>query len=133
YYNINSVQVTRDGTAWALAVAYKNGYLLRSTNQGRSWEIVSNSRLFDDFPQAIHFFDRQRGILLDIAILFTEDGGATWDMGWKGGPWLSAFAFIDNKLGWAVGDSQTLLHTEDSGKTWLKQRDNGLVPLPHDR
>ncbi|HEY7220793.1 MAG TPA: hypothetical protein VH985_20635, partial [Candidatus Binatia bacterium] len=132
YFNINSVQATRTGKAWALAVTYKTGYLLQSGNQGRTWE--NTSRLLDDNPRLIHFFDGQRGVLLDaIAIMYTEDAGLTWKDGWPGGPVLNSFFFLDDKLAWAVGDFETILHTEDGGKTWAKQHDDGAVSVPHER
>jgi photosystem II stability/assembly factor-like uncharacterized protein len=128
---INAVHVTRAGTAWALAVAYKGGYLLQSSNQGRTWEIAS--RLLDDYPRLIHFLDDRRGVLLDaIAIMHTEDGGSTWKDGWPGGPVLNSFFFLNDKLAWAVGDFETILHTQDGGRTWVKQHDDGVIPIPHE-
>jgi photosystem II stability/assembly factor-like uncharacterized protein len=132
YFDINAVQVTDAGTAWALAVTYKTAYLLQSRNRGRTWEIAS--RTLDENSRLIHFFDGRRGVLLDaIAISYTEDGGSTWNDGWPGGPLLNSFFFLNDKLAWAVGDFETILHTEDGGKTWVKQHDDGVVPVPHDR
>lgn len=84
HFNLRDVRVTRDGTAWVLATAYKAGRLLRSSDRGRTWEIVTGGSLLEN-PSSLHFFDRNRGLVIDTSILLTEDGGATWDWPWHGG------------------------------------------------
>ena len=42
-----------------------------------------------------------------------QDSGTTSD--------LHDVDFVDNTEGWAVGDSGTILHTRDGGRTWTKQ------------
>ncbi len=130
YYELTRLGLARDGSAWVLASAYKNGYLLRSNDRGRTWQIASNDRIFDHYPASLHFFDRERGVILDIAIVLIEDGGATWKLGWRGGAWLSSLFFFNDKLAWAVGDFRTILHTEDGGNSWVKQYEEEIhLPL----
>jgi len=54
-------------------------------------------------------------------IMYTEDGGITWDMqhGNSGESFWSVF-FIDESEGWTVGWSK-IYHTTDKGETWEKQ------------
>jgi photosystem II stability/assembly factor-like uncharacterized protein len=35
---------------------------------------------------------------------------------------LTAVTFVDDKFGWAVGHWGAILHTEDGGETWTRQR-----------
>ena len=131
---IRSAYVARDGTAWALIIDYKSGALLRSDDHGRTWEIASNSRLFDMYPRGVHFFDRRRGLLFDsLGVWSTEDGGSTWEVRSNDTILLNSFFFLNERLAWAVGDFETVLHTEDGGMTWVKQHDNGAVRIPADR
>lgn len=124
------VRVANDSTAWAVSLGYKHGYVLRSDDRGRTWK-VAGSRI-DGFPNALFFFNAKRGVLLDGGIYLTEDSGNTWRMVWNGGALLQSVFFFNEKLGWAVGDARTILHTADGGRTWVKQYDNGVIPVPHE-
>ncbi len=120
YYEIRRIQVARDGTIFVLAAEYKTGRVLRSSDRGRTWEVLTGATTFDN-PTSLHFFDRERGIVVDTAIRMTTDGCATWEWVWPGSGNPGWVFFINEKLGWAAGDFQTILHTSDGGKTWVKQ------------
>jgi photosystem II stability/assembly factor-like uncharacterized protein len=124
------VRVAYDGTAWAVSLGYKYGHVLRSDDRGRTWQVAG--RRIDGFPNAVFFFNAKRGVLLDGGIYLTEDSGNTWRMVWNGGALLQSVFFFNEKLGWAVGDARTILHTADSGKTWVKQYDDRGMSIPHD-
>jgi photosystem II stability/assembly factor-like uncharacterized protein len=128
--SILRVRVARGGTAWAVSLGYKSGFVLRSDDRGRAWKVAG--RRIDGFPNALFFFNAKRGVLLDGGIYLTEDSGNTWRMVWNGGALLQSVFFVNDKLGWAVGDLRTILHTKDGGKTWVKQHDDGVVTSPHD-
>mgnify|MGYP001595643104 FL=1 len=55
-------------------------------------------------------------------ILYTEDGGNTWELqeSMTEMP-LSDVFFINDKIGWVVGDIGTILYTENGGKKWIPQ------------
>lgn len=56
-------------------------------------------------------------------ILYTEDGGNNWEYQKSGTTEdLKCVAFVNEKMGWAVGYG-VIIHTEDSGKTWIRQGD----------
>src|SRR5262249_367040 len=131
YYEIRRIQVLRDGTVFVLAAEYKTGRVLRSSDRGRTWEVLTGATTFEN-PLSLHFFERDHGMVVDGAIRMTTDGCATWE-------WVSlstgssgSIFFINEKLGWTAGDFQRILHTSDGGKTWVKQHDNGVVPVPHE-
>ena len=55
-------------------------------------------------------------------ILYTSDGGKTWQRQKSGIKFtLADIFFINSKLGWAVGNEGTILHTVDGGLAWKKQ------------
>ncbi|HEX8267655.1 MAG TPA: YCF48-related protein [Pyrinomonadaceae bacterium] len=63
------------------------------------------------------------------SILFTEDGGSTWNranvFGDKTAKLHSVF-FINRKIGWTVGAYGKIFHTFSGGKTWREQ-DSGTT------
>lgn len=112
--------IGRDGSLWATGGGTREGYLLRSTDRGKRWTLAS------DFPNPIgplHFWDGKRGVVFAGEILLTADGGGTWTVGQNPAPGilLQAIVFVNDNLGWAVGDFRTILHTQDRGKTWILQ------------
>lgn len=50
-------------------------------------------------------------------ILFTGDGGSSWQVSAKFNYGVHAIRFVSNNEGWAMGKGD-LLHTTDKGKTW---------------
>jgi photosystem II stability/assembly factor-like uncharacterized protein len=119
--DILHVRLTHDGTAWAVSLGYKYGYVLHSDDRGQTWKVAGQR--IDGFPNGLFFFNAKRGVLLDGGIYLTEDSGNTWRMVWNGGALLQSVFFVNEKLGWAVGDARTIVHTADGGKTWVKQYD----------
>lgn len=43
---------------------------------------------------------------------------------------LTAVTFVDDKFGWAVGHWGAILHTEDGGETWTRQRLDTTIDRP---
>ena len=37
-------------------------------------------------------------------------------------------AFVNEKVGWAAGERGTIIHTENGGKTWIKQYNIKALP-----
>lgn len=55
-------------------------------------------------------------------ILYTEDGGETWETQESGTEQkLSSIFFVNEKIGWAVGEQGIIIHTDDGGKSWVTQ------------
>lgn len=64
------------------------------------------------------------------AILYTADGGDTWEAQESGTEAdIKSIVFVNEKRGWAVGNGGTIIHTEDGGKTWAPQGGNETAAL----
>lgn len=75
---------------------------------------------------AVKFVTSQKGWIAGEhgTILYTEDGGDTWEAQESGTEAdIKSLAFINEKQGWAAGNYGVIIHTEDGGKTWVKQGD----------
>jgi photosystem II stability/assembly factor-like uncharacterized protein len=91
-------------------LSFKNGYLARTTNGGKTWCDLVNPR--DVWPDPIgltyfcklHFTDSHHGWGLDArgSLHKTDDGGATWRTV-DGALEFDDIYFLDAGRGWAVG------------------------------
>jgi photosystem II stability/assembly factor-like uncharacterized protein len=65
------------------------------------------------------------GLSLLLTILFfsrVAHGQGSWErINAPGNHHLTSLSFVDSLTGWAAGDSGTILHTIDGGKTWVMQ------------
>ena len=90
-----------------------------------------------DLP-SVHLQVSQKSLLLDGAmagsrlvvvgerghIIYSDDQGGKWqqaDVATRGH--LNAVQFVNEKLGWAVGEDSIVLNTQDGGLTWQHQSD----------
>jgi photosystem II stability/assembly factor-like uncharacterized protein len=58
-------------------------------------------------------------------VLYSDDNGESWtqaDVATRSQ--LNAVAFINSKLGWAVGEDAVIVHTTDGGNSWTRQFDD---------
>lgn len=69
--------------------------------------------------------DNERAVIVGYAgkILYTEDGGTTWEIR-DAGTDLALYSvdFVDPEHGWIVGQNGLILRTTDGGRTWERQR-----------
>jgi photosystem II stability/assembly factor-like uncharacterized protein len=99
-----------------------NSALLRTTDGGASWELLSNkpssqSVGLETFVNATHGW----GVDADRYITHTVDGGKTWQ---RQGPFdrngWGPFCFVNSTEGW-VASHDGILHTSDGGENWELQ------------
>jgi photosystem II stability/assembly factor-like uncharacterized protein len=116
------------------------GLILHTCDGGETWAEQQSGT--DFILERVFFRDRQHGWVVggwprDPAvalfggmgiILATSDGGQTWrpQLDSKA-TWLSDVFFLDDQLGWAVGEYGSVLRTTDGGRTWTQVR---RVPTP---
>lgn len=77
----------------------------------------------------VKFVSPQKGWIIGMegTILYTEDGGNTWNIQESGtNQYLTSIFFINENTGWIVGTGGVILHTEDGGKNWVLQ-DSGSI------
>ena len=103
------------------------GLIGRTDDGGKTWRF--DSGILSSSPsatgvsvQALHFFDRQRGVAAADGgkIYITRDGGENWGevRGWTGATnYLFDLEFRGERTGWAIG-LDGVLKTEDGGATW---------------
>ncbi len=108
------------------------GLILQTSDAGKSWQTTAGVLP----PGAATQFDygalAVRGNHVWVAgtpgtrVLHSADGGQTWNSAdtRQTLPIRSLF-FVDDQLGWAVGDLGTILATTDGGRTWRRQRSGG--------
>ena len=96
-----------------------------------------------DLP-AVKMEAAQHSLLLDVEyagmrlvtvgerghILYSDDQGKSWQQADVGAmAHLTAVFFINDKLGWAVGEDQVILRTEDGGTSWMRIYDNRTADI----
>jgi len=64
------------------------------------------------------------------AIMYTSDGGTTWDQQYSGTTEdLCAVTFISASTGWVIGDKGIILYTDNGGATWSIQPSGAIGTL----
>ena len=116
---------------WALSNIDGKGTVLRTSDGGRTWSIVTTLKSADrewDFTSAlrIEFIDELHGWIVEtFSAWYTFDGGVNWTevtppaLKGRGQP-ICEF-FLDSLKGWICSSKGPLFFTADSGKTWQSQ------------
>jgi photosystem II stability/assembly factor-like uncharacterized protein len=120
----NSLTWSDAQTGWIVAGSYvgSDGYCLRTTNGGATWERDPSA----PGGAQVEFVDDLNGWMLTEGsasrVWRTTDGGATWDQHFIGtSSWIEGIFFIDANRGWAYGGNGTIRTTGDGGQTWSPQ------------
>ena len=108
-----------------------DGLVMMTGDAGNTWGMTPGA-----LPEEVSEFDWKaiavRGTHCWIAgapgtrILHSADAGRTWQ--WfetRHTAPIRGLSFVDENLGWAVGDFGTILQTTDGGKTWRRQKSGG--------
>jgi photosystem II stability/assembly factor-like uncharacterized protein len=121
--NIHSVFFLNLDTGWAAAEA---GTIIKTTDRGMSWEILR-------LPEPLFTFDvfflnafvgwagGQAAIGSSVIIFKTTDGGVSWEPSLSDFGDIRTITFLNDRLGWASGQSSRVWHTSDGGATWVLQ------------
>lgn len=97
------------------------GTIQRSNNGGMTWDSLATG--IHEGISSAHFIDSLRGWGLSGHHLFrTTDGGDHWNKKeMNASEVLNKVHFADSTEGWVVGQSATLMHSNDGGDTWYAQ------------
>ncbi|GEM_PF-2385814 len=117
------------GTLWLAGSA---GLLGRSTDGGRSWQLVSLGKLAPVAAQVDFHALAIRSPKLWLAgspgtvVFHSPDGGRSWQL-WPTGTSVPIhhLHFVDSRRGWAAGALGTVLASVDGGRSWHLQRSGG--------
>ncbi len=131
--DLQGVSFVDANNGWAVGFG---GTILATTDGGATWVAQDSGVVGDHQFRAVHFVDANNGWavgylgfseILDDVIVHTTDGGATWteQATTVEGQSLWAVDFVNDSIGWAVGDTATILATTDGGSSWTLQ-DSGL-------
>lgn len=131
-----AVGVNAEGLAVA-AGAF--GALLRSTDGGLTWDMVSIEwPALDSDQMGIepHLYDvrvTDAGVVLVVGeygvVLRSNNGGEDWSVVHRGDASMFAIEIWDDGRGYAVGQNGVILHTRDLGVTWERQETNTKTNL----
>jgi photosystem II stability/assembly factor-like uncharacterized protein len=136
--DLRGIHSVGNGVAWASGT---NGTVLRTEDSGYVWQTCAIPPGAEklDF-RGIQAFDANTAIVMssgkgDLSRLYkTTDGCHTWKLLFTNseadGFW-DAIYFDRGKWGWLLGDPVggmfTLFATDDGGKTWIRQPNQGLL------
>lgn len=121
-HELRAIIQTPNGTLHA--VGY--GLVLKSTDQGASWEV---SNLQGDFFRGVSFPSDAVGYVVGEygTVYKTTDGGSSWSNCRAGNSLfanpdklLRDVAFVDENTGFLVGTGSVAFRTTDGGQTWKK-------------
>jgi photosystem II stability/assembly factor-like uncharacterized protein len=141
--DLNTVYFLDNKRGW---VGGDNGFLSRTEDGGSTWvrQVVQTTDNIND----IYFRDKDAGFLIaGNAIFATRDSGVRWTESRRFPPRefdgadveLYSVRFSSKKKGWVVGSvskrehviDSILLHTDNAGETWQRQRAPSRLELIH--
>lgn len=102
------------------------GTIRKTTNGGSSWTSVYSGS--DPFRK-VWFSDANNGYVLAFnKILRTTNGGSSWSVYNAPSNYvLTRMQFISPNKGFAIGDPNVLIKTEDGGQTWTEVTPSGAL------
>jgi photosystem II stability/assembly factor-like uncharacterized protein len=121
YYTIKMVNPLL-GWISCNSTPYNESIIYKTTNGGESW-IISFWDQYTPGVKSISFADENFGFGVGIhgVIMRTTNSGYSWVRLTQGfNNWLNSIHVLSQNLGWAVGNTGTILHTQD-GNNWVNQ------------
>ena len=123
--DLHSVFFINDANGWITGLT---GTVLKTTDGGTTWDIKPTNTT--DHLYSVYFTDENNGIAVGGAgtifnptriIIKTIDGGESWSIVQSGDTTLFSVNFVNQNLGWAVGQDGKVLKTVNSGGSWSAQ------------
>ena len=136
---LRAVHFYDDQLGWAVGLS---GSVLHTNDGGTTWKSQNSGDVFELF--GVGFVDENKGYIVgsNAALVETLDGGKTWHgvsdpgdeghgtaqriqfegiMSWRSAMGSYAMSFGAPTHAWAVGETGRVMHTNDSGQTWVGQ------------
>ncbi|MFC2088242.1 YCF48-related protein [Calditrichota bacterium] len=123
-YKLSTIYFQDYYNGWTVG---RDGAMYKSSDGGYSWQIVT-APPYRDLTD-IQFTDHLTGyavITFDQGstqgeFIKTTDGGQNWIL-YDTGTWgLNSMFFINNNLGWSVGDNGNIIKTTNGGDSWFNK------------
>ncbi|MBN2638153.1 MAG: hypothetical protein JXR65_03580 [Bacteroidales bacterium] len=126
--HLKSVEMTDANVAYILPLKteYLKGFVLKSTDAGRSWVKKEFPSQFQTsvMMSSLSFMGKDEIWICGILglVFRSKDGGDSWEYqeSARGDYNLEDIHMVTHDEGWACGSKGTLLHTENGGKRWRK-------------
>jgi len=118
YNNINGVIKIPKGYLLASGIAYKNGSILRLSND---LVLIDSIPFSGELNAIVRSYESHFHIAGYGQLHRTEDGGDTWQVNRQEGDNYQDMYFINQQIGWAVGDAGSILKTNNGGIDWSVQ------------
>lgn len=117
--SLNSVSFVNDQTGWVLDYTYSSIY--KTVDGGTNW-ILQYTNPFTAPAYDIHFIDENYGwVQRHDQILFTTDGGATWDsVPSPSTTSVSQIQFLNATTGYCL-NSDYIFKSTDGGQSWIQK------------
>jgi len=127
-YQLAAVDFVTPSIGWVVLELPPHDFaVLRTADAGETWRHQLAGRA-GQIGEYVRFFDPARGVVVllgpQAALYQTSDGGGTWSKQevTAGGGYVWSADFIDATHGWLLvqgaTEGQSLLRTEDGGRTW---------------
>jgi|GEM_PF-2794179 len=132
---ISSVNTTKDLNSMSIIgtkiwAAGSNGTVLKSTDNGESWELKNTGISAENNLNSIYFVSENVGWAVgnSNSIYKTINGGTTWTAQTytNGENWYGCH-FINEYIGWIVGAQGLIIRTTNGGATWTNPWTNNYT------
>ncbi|MBD3409693.1 MAG: hypothetical protein GF419_05750 [Ignavibacteriales bacterium] len=113
---ITDIDFETETDVWAIS---SQGGVFSSVNSGGSWTTGASAGAI--YASDVHFLTNGLdAVMLDQngIFLLSQDDGLTWTTSANATHQLNDMCFIDNNLGYAVGETDSLFFTTDGGYSW---------------
>lgn len=128
----SNIYFTDRSNGWIVG---ENGTILHTIDGGNSWETVmpknfERATIEEEYTNprpglfGLHFSDKDHGWIcgLDSTIMYTADGGVSWELINSGNDILYNI-IVRGDRGWAIGTQGSFLLSTDGGLSWEKQEE----------
>ncbi|MBK6537038.1 MAG: hypothetical protein IPG09_04435 [Ignavibacteria bacterium] len=120
--SISAVHFPSPSTGYIVA-NFGPASILKTTNAGDLWEVISYNVFMLIDPSSVHFFNNNTGWVSGNygTVAKTTDGGFNWQTFFIGtDDYLKSMSFYNEMTGWVVGSEGTILKTTNAGTEPLR-------------